>query len=94
VIAMILGSSAVPARYQRRMLFWGILGALVMREAMIGMSSVLVQHFHRDQNAGLRRERGAPGGQYRGALDCSFFPDYTQFPRSEFHGARRKLVVA
>lgn len=46
VIAMVFGSLAVPARYQHRVLFWGILGALVMRGAMIGLGSVLVQNFH------------------------------------------------
>ena len=46
VIAMIFGSLAVPARYQHRVLFWGILGALFMRGAMIGMGSVLVHNFH------------------------------------------------
>ena len=46
VIAMIFGSLAVPARYQHRVLFWGILGALVMRGAMIGVGSALVTHFH------------------------------------------------
>jgi TerC family integral membrane protein len=46
VIAMIFGSLAVPARYQHRVLFWGILGALVMRGMMIGVGSALVTHFH------------------------------------------------
>lgn len=46
VIAMVFGSLAVPARYQHRVLFWGILGALLMRGAMIGLGSVLVQNFH------------------------------------------------
>jgi tellurite resistance protein TerC len=46
VIAMVFSSLAVPARYQHRVLFWGILGALVMRGAMIGLGSVLVQNFH------------------------------------------------
>jgi tellurite resistance protein TerC len=46
VIAMVFGSLAVPARYQHRVLFWGILGALVMRGLMIGLGSVLVQEFH------------------------------------------------
>jgi tellurite resistance protein TerC len=46
VIAMVFGSLAVPARYQHRVLFWGILGALVMRGAMIGIGSALVQNFH------------------------------------------------
>jgi tellurite resistance protein TerC len=46
VIAMVFSSLAVPARYQHRVLFWGILGALVMRGGMIGLGSVLVQNFH------------------------------------------------
>jgi tellurite resistance protein TerC len=46
VIAMVFSSLAVPARYQHRVLFWGILGALVMRGAMIGVGSALVHNFH------------------------------------------------
>jgi tellurite resistance protein TerC len=46
VIAMVFGSLAVPAQYQHRVLFWGILGALVMRGTMIGMGAFLVQTFH------------------------------------------------
>lgn len=46
VIAMVFTSLSVPARYQHRVLFWGILGALVMRGAMIGMGAMLVQNFH------------------------------------------------
>lgn len=46
VIAMVFTSLAVPPRYQHRVLFWGILGALVMRGTMIGMGAFLVQTFH------------------------------------------------
>lgn len=46
VIAMIFASLGVPARYQHRVLFWGILGALVMRGVMIGAGAVLVHNFH------------------------------------------------
>jgi tellurite resistance protein TerC len=46
IIAMIFGSLAVPARYQHRVLFWGILGALLMRGVMIGIGSALVTNFH------------------------------------------------
>ena len=46
VIAMVFGSLAVPARYQHRVLFWGILGALVMRGAMISLGAALVHNFH------------------------------------------------
>ncbi len=46
VIAMVFGSLAVPRRYQHRVLFWGILGALVMRGVMIAIGASLVQNFH------------------------------------------------
>jgi tellurite resistance protein TerC len=46
VIAMVFSSLSVPRRYQHRVLFWGILGALVMRGAMIGIGTSLVQGFH------------------------------------------------
>jgi tellurite resistance protein TerC len=36
----------VPPRYQHRVLFWGILGALVMRGAMIGAGAYLIHKFH------------------------------------------------
>lgn len=35
----------VPARYQHRVLFWGILGALVMRGIFIGVGAALVSRF-------------------------------------------------
>jgi tellurite resistance protein TerC len=46
VIAMIFGFFAVPAVYQHRVLFWGILGALVMRGAMIAVGAKLIAEFH------------------------------------------------
>jgi len=46
VIAMIFGFFAVPAIYQHRVLFWGILGALVMRGAMIAIGARLIAEFH------------------------------------------------
>jgi tellurite resistance protein TerC len=46
VIAMVFNSLTVPARYQHRVLFWGILGALLMRGVMIGVGASLVQNFH------------------------------------------------
>ena len=46
VIAMLFSFFAVPAIYQHRVLFWGILGALVMRGAMIGIGAKLVAEFH------------------------------------------------
>ena len=46
VIAMIFGFMAVPAIYQHRVLFWGILGALLMRGVMIGVGASLIARFH------------------------------------------------
>ena len=45
VFAMIFSYFAVPKAYQHRVLFWGILGALVMRAALIGAGSYLVKQF-------------------------------------------------
>lgn len=42
VIALIFGFFAVPARYQHRVLFWGIIGALVMRGGMIFLGAELI----------------------------------------------------
>jgi tellurite resistance protein TerC len=36
----------VPGRYQHRVLLWGVLGALVMRGAMIGAGVALIERFH------------------------------------------------
>lgn len=46
VIAMIFGFFAVPSIYQHRVLFWGILGALLMRGAMIALGATLIARFH------------------------------------------------
>ena len=46
VFVMIFGFFRVPLRYQHRVLFWGILGALVMRGAMIVAGAYLIQQFH------------------------------------------------
>jgi tellurite resistance protein TerC len=46
VFVLIFSSFRVPARYQHRVLFWGILGALLMRGAMIGAGAYLIQQFH------------------------------------------------
>ena len=46
VIALLFAYFRVPAQYQHRVLFWGILGALVMRGAMIGAGVALIHRFH------------------------------------------------
>ncbi len=45
VIAMLFSYFRVPAQYQHRVLFWGILGALVFRGAMILAGAALVERF-------------------------------------------------
>ena len=46
VIALIFSYFKVPALYQHRLLFWGVLGALVMRGAMILAGAALIERFH------------------------------------------------
>ncbi|WP_148716572.1 TerC family protein [Chitinolyticbacter meiyuanensis] len=45
VISLIFTSLAVPREYQHRVLFWGILGAIIMRAIMIGLGAALVHEF-------------------------------------------------
>lgn len=45
VIAMIFGFFAVPRQYQHRVLFWGILGVIVLRAIMIGVGAALVAEY-------------------------------------------------
>jgi tellurite resistance protein TerC len=45
VIALILSFFQVPAAYQHRVLFWGILGALVMRGVMIALGAAIIHQF-------------------------------------------------
>jgi len=45
VISLIFGYFAVPPQYQHRVLFWGILGVIVMRAIMIGLGAAMVQNF-------------------------------------------------
>jgi tellurite resistance protein TerC len=45
VISMIFTFFAVPALYQHRVLFWGILGALLLRGAMIAVGARMIQEF-------------------------------------------------
>jgi tellurite resistance protein TerC len=45
VIAMIFTYFSVPRLYQHRVLFWGILGVIVLRAIMIGLGATLVSQF-------------------------------------------------
>src|SRR6266498_1048288 len=42
VIALIFEYFRVPSQYQHRVLYWGILGALIMRGLMIGLGVALI----------------------------------------------------
>lgn len=46
VIALIFRYFAVPSEWQHRVLFWGIIGALVMRGVMILAGAALIERFH------------------------------------------------
>jgi tellurite resistance protein TerC len=45
VFILIFRYFRVDSRYQHRLLFWGVLGALVMRGVMIGAGTILIQRF-------------------------------------------------
>ena len=46
VFAMIFGYFAVPAKYQHRVLFWGVVGAIVFRAIFIAAGATLLEAFH------------------------------------------------
>jgi tellurite resistance protein TerC len=46
VFALIFGAFAVPRELQHRVLFWGVVGALVMRFALILAGAALIESYH------------------------------------------------
>ncbi len=46
VFVVVFGALGIPALYQHRVLFWGIVGALVLRGAMIAGGAALLHRFH------------------------------------------------
>ena len=46
VFALIFSYFAVPAAYQRRVIFWGIVGAIVLRGVFIAAGAALLDAFH------------------------------------------------
>jgi tellurite resistance protein TerC len=46
VFLLIFSYFKVPSKYQHRVLFWGVLGALVMRLTMIFVGATLINRFH------------------------------------------------
>ena len=45
VIALIFATLSIPRRYQHRVLFWGILGVILLRGLMIGLGATLVAEY-------------------------------------------------
>jgi tellurite resistance protein TerC len=46
VFAVIFAAFSIPARYQHRVLFWGVVGALILRAVFIAAGAVLLERFH------------------------------------------------
>jgi tellurite resistance protein TerC len=46
VFVLIFSSFGVPSQYQHRVLFWGVLGALVLRGILIFAGAALIERFH------------------------------------------------
>jgi tellurite resistance protein TerC len=46
VFVVLFSYFSVPAAYQHRVLFWGVLGALIMRGILIVLGALLLEHFH------------------------------------------------
>ncbi|QBR83555.1 TerC family protein [Legionella israelensis] len=46
VFVLIFTHFAVPSQYQHRVLFWGIIGALVMRATLILVGATIIEAFH------------------------------------------------
>jgi tellurite resistance protein TerC len=46
VFVLLFTFFGVPAAYQHRVLFWGIIGALIMRGTLIAVGAVLLKEFH------------------------------------------------
>lgn len=46
IMSLIFSSLGVPRMYQHRVLFWGILGAIIMRALLIFLGEALISNFH------------------------------------------------
>ena len=95
VFIMVFAYFKVPPRDQRRVLLWGILGALIMRGVMIGLGVRLVHRFSwilygfgaflllTGIRMFLKREEAEPGSNFVIRM-CAKIPRVT----TEFHGPR------
>ena len=45
VMALIFSFLAIPRQYQHKVLFWGIMGVIVLRAIMIGLGAALIHEF-------------------------------------------------
>ena len=46
VMALIFSFLAIPRQYQHKVLFWGIMGVIVLRAIMIGLGAALIHEFN------------------------------------------------
>ena len=46
IMSLVFSSIGVPREYQHRVLFWGILGAIIMRAILIYVGEALISNFH------------------------------------------------
>ncbi len=46
IMSVIFTSLGIERKYQHRVLFWGILGAIIMRGILIGLGEVMISNFH------------------------------------------------
>ena len=101
VFAVIFSFFGVPLKYQYRVLFWGILGAIVMRLTFILLGTALLERFdwvmpifgavsdlHRRQAGDAQRQRGRSGQQ---PADAAGQAAVSASP-SENHGERFFVV--
>jgi tellurite resistance protein TerC len=101
VIALIFAHLRIPTALQHRVLFWGILGALGMRGAMIGVGAALVARYHWVLYVfgaflvytGVRMlftsgEEDAPGETWVMRQLRKYFPI-----TEEFHGSKFRVVL-
>lgn len=97
VIAIIFAHFAIPSHYQHRVLFWGILGALLMRGVMIWLGVELIHRFEwllialgaflvfSGLKMALTREKEPdPEKSFAVRLTRKFFPVTTTFDGQKF----------
>ena len=87
VIALIFGFFAIPRALQHRVLFWGILGVIVLRALMIGLGAALVTVQHAEiesQQRGDDADEAEPDpGRFAQEVD-------SEEGKQGFHGGIRK----